>query len=405
METYTFQEQIKSIREEALKIGFSESTMNSYQNTWQQFIIWKDRDDFFYKEDEYSQFLLEHYDFDIITYTKKSKSRHQQLMRSKRILDDWDTYKLCISKRVVNNNQKDLISKVTERIIIKYKNYCANVNYNCEKVTKEKINYITNLLSYFEQHGLKDIKDLSENLILDFLRYSEDKSTRSKGRYFGILRDFLKYLYDENILNVNYAYLIPSCKRIGRKRIPTYLKVEQVSELLNSIPRVRKIEKRNYAIILIAAELGMRIGDILNLKFENIDWTRKEIIFIQNKTANKNVLPLSNEVGWALIDYIKNGRPITICRNIFVKHSQPYNEINNFSDFNKYFDKINVELNENNKKGIHNLRHGTATRLLDQEIPLPIISETLGHSSTDTTRIYLKVDKKRLKECGLEVEL
>lgn len=215
----------------------------------------------------------------------------------------------------------------------------------------------------------------------------------------------MKFIFDENIVNVNYAYLVPICKKTQRQKVPTYIKAEKLSELLNNFPKTRKIDKRNYAIILIASELGMRVGDILNLKLDDIDWKEKKITFIQQKTTQKNILPLSNEVGWAIIDYINNGRPITKCRNIFVKHSIPYDEMKQFNDFNKYFSKEDIEAKEDNKNGIHNLRHSLAKRMLDNEIPLPIIAETLGHASKETERTYLKVDIEKLRSCSLEVDL
>ena len=133
MKTYNFQEQIENIREEAIKIGYKPTTISKYMSIWRTFIKWKKENNFIYNQDEYSTFLLEHYKFDIITYTHNSKSRDQQLMRSKKILDDFNTYKNFIKKRVVpimdetiellnqylkdNNINYGKIFKVSEKII------------------------------------------------------------------------------------------------------------------------------------------------------------------------------------------------------------------------------------------------------------------------------------------------
>lgn len=77
-------------------------------------------------------------------------------------------------------------------------------------------------------------------------------------------------------------------------------------------------------MMLIGARLGLRIGDIINLKFNDIDWDKKEISIVQRKTKEPLNLPLPNDVGWAIIDYLKNERPITDCENIFVVHNAPY---------------------------------------------------------------------------------
>ena len=100
MKTYNFQEQIENIREEAIKIGYKPTTISKYMSIWRTFIKWKKENNFIYNQDEYSTFLLEHYKFDIITYTHNSKSRDQQLMRSKKILDDFNTYKNFIKKEL-----------------------------------------------------------------------------------------------------------------------------------------------------------------------------------------------------------------------------------------------------------------------------------------------------------------
>ena len=98
-----FKTQIKEIREEAIKLGYAISTMDGYEGIWKKFIEWKQEEHFVYQEEDYNQFLLEYYQFDVSTYTFKSKSRHQQLMRSKRIVDDFDTYKDCIQRRCLPN--------------------------------------------------------------------------------------------------------------------------------------------------------------------------------------------------------------------------------------------------------------------------------------------------------------
>ena len=80
-------------------------------------------------------------------------------------------------------------------------------------------------------------------------------------------------------------------------------------KLLAAIDRGNPSGKRDYAIILLVARLGIRVGDVNNLKFENIDWRTNSISFVQNKTGNRATLPLLKDVGWAIIDYVNNGRP------------------------------------------------------------------------------------------------
>ena len=196
---------------------------------------------------------------------------------------------------------------------------------------------------------------------------------------------------------------VPKINNRHKRKLPTYLKQDKIEEFLKNIPRERKVDIRNYAIILIAARLGLRISDILNIKLKDIDWKNNKINIVQPKTNHLNILPLSKEVGWAIIDYINKARPKCTSEYLFVKMKYPFEKLKQFTEFNKYFDKCDFII-EDTKKGIHNLRHSLATNMLDNDIPIHIISSVLGHTSTDTTsNTYLKIDLKNLKKVCLEV--
>ena len=124
----------------------------------------------------------------------------------------------------------------------------------------------------------------------------------------------------------------------------------------------------------------------------------------QSKNNNLNILPLSKEIGWSIINYIKNSRPKCNNEYLFIKHKYPFEKLNQFNTFNKYFEKVNIDIKNDNKKGIHNLRHSLATNMLNKGIPLHIIASSLGDSIETTSNTYIKVDKAKLKECYLEVE-
>ena len=397
-----FKTQIKEIRREAIELGYAISTMDSYERIWNKFIEWKQEEHFVYQEEDYSKFLLEYYHFDVSTYTSKSKSRDQQLMRSKRILDDFDTYKDCIQRRCLPNALYCEYSKEWNPVVEKYLTYCKEEKYNADRSIKTKQDYLTRLLSYFSQHGIIELKDLSRQDIVSFVNEVIEKGNVSKRRNFYILRDFLQYLFIEGISLEDLSIYVPKIKSTKRKKLPVYFKQEEIEEKLNEIPRERKIEKRDYAIILIAARLGLRVSDILNIRFKDIDWEQHQLHIIQPKTKHLNILPLSKEVGWAIIDYIQHARPV--CKNeyLFVKMRHPFEKMEKFHNFNKYFETEEIE---NTKKGIHNLRHSLAKNMLDNDIPLHTISSVLGHQSLETTsNTYLSIDAKHLKGCSLEVE-
>ncbi len=403
MKTQNFISYIKEIRKEALELGYSKSTIDGYWYIWKQFILWKNVNTFEYEEKEYSKFLLEHYNFDVNTYTNKSKSHHQQFMRSKRILDNFDIYKQNMNRKVLPKSIFKYYPEEWKKELNLFLSYCQNVRQNAINSVKLKKYYIEKIYAYFYQCGVNNLNELNKKCIVSFINDSVDKGNRSKGRYFYILREFLDFLLMEDIIHENLSSFIPKIKRCKRKKIPTYFSCEEIEKILEEIPRVRKVEIRNYAIILIAARLGLRISDILNIKTKDIDWINNKITIIQQKNYNLNILPLTKEVGWAIIDYIKNARPKTDSEYLFIKMKYPFKKMNQFNKFNKYFEKTDIEAAEENKKGIHNLRHSLATNMLENEIPLDIIASTLGDSIETTSNTYLRVAHKQLKECILEV--
>ena len=376
--------------------------MDGYLSIWNSFIKWKNENNFIYKESEYSKFLLEYYNFDVTSYNNKAKFYFQQLIRSKKMLDNFDEYKVFMQKRILPKSLYNDYPSDWNIILDKYLDFCENIQYNSEKTVKLKHSYLECVLSYLYQNNISELKDINKTIVVNFINENIEKGNVSKRRCFFVFRDFLKYLFIEDILNIDLSIYVPTIKNTKRKKIPTYLKQEEVENLLENIPKNTKVELRNYTIILIAARLGLRISDILNIKLKDIDWKNHKLNIIQPKTKNLNILPLSNEIGWAIIDYIKESRPKCNNEYLFVKFKYPFDKMNQFTQFNKYFDKIDIE--NKTKKGIHNLRHSLATNMLNHDIPLSIISSTLGDTLETTSNIYLKVDIRNLSKCNLEVD-
>src|SRR6516225_6536373 len=166
--------------------------------------------------------------------------------------------------------------------------------------------------------------------------------------------------------------------------------------------------KRDYAILLLANRLGFRAGDIRTLKLENLRWAESTIEITQAKTGTPLTLPLTNEVGEALIDYLKSGRPQTKHREVFLKMKPPFDpfrENDRLYYIVKYWRQAaGITFRSPQKRGLHSLRHTLATRLLEKGTPLPTIAEILGHTSLESTRIYAKADVEALRGVALDPE-
>jgi len=197
-----------------------------------------------------------------------------------------------------------------------------------------------------------------------------------------------------------------SIKSHRAEKVPSFYTNEEIRKMALTIERNTPAGKRNYAMFMLASQLGMRSSDIRHLQFGNINWERNIITFKQYKTEKTIELPLFTNIGEAIIDYIRNGRPPSKEKTIFLRAVAPFTAINDSSSFSCIISNIIYKAGIETKgrhHGSHCLRHSLATNLLKQGTSLPVISETLGHNNTGSTLIYLHVDVKGLLRCSLDV--
>jgi len=219
------------------------------------------------------------------------------------------------------------------------------------------------------------------------------------------IRRFLRYLFETNTIKTDYSIPLYDIKCHRAEKLPSIYNNEEIRRMESSIERTSPTGKRNYAIFLLASRLGLRASDIRFLQFNELDWDKNVINLTQCKT-NKNIqLPLLNIIGEAIIDYIRNGRPKSDSTTIFLTAIAPYTTISApgiSSIVSHIIYKAGIDT-KGRHHGSHCLRHSLATRLLKQGTTLPVISDVLGHSDSQTTMIYLNVDINGLLQCSLDV--
>lgn len=222
----------------------------------------------------------------------------------------------------------------------------------------------------------------------------------------GRLRVFFRFLYLEELTPKNLADFVPAFHRGAQKLESNIWSQEELSKVLGSIDRNNGTGKRDYAAILLAADLGMRNSDIVALKLSDIKWELPCFIeFNQTKTKNVMTLPLPEHVGLAIIDYLKYGRPTTECQNLFVQHIPPYGEVTRFSsNFRNRVAAAGIERKNNRKYGLHSLRHTIATKMLKNGVQFDKIVPFLGHADENTLHVYLNYDIENLRQCALSFE-
>lgn len=263
-------------------------------------------------------------------------------------------------------------------------------------------------LGFLSSHSCTDFTKLNRQTILAYWKTRSHvcRTTQVYDAY--VLRKFFDFLYQHGYTVVDNSVFVPNVQGNRKGQLPSFYTTEELSALLSAVDRESPIGKRDYAILLFAVRYGMRVGDIRNLRLSDINWNLSSFTFQQGKNGTEMTFQMMDDVAAALIDYFQNGRPETDCRNIFVRHNAPYEAFgaddNLHYIINKYMNFLGFADFHHRKRGLHSLRHSIAGNMLDMGVPMPVISEVLGHSSTDTTMIYAKIGTEQLRNCALEVD-
>lgn len=275
--------------------------------------------------------------------------------------------------------------------------------YNSEGTIVAKAFTVKGFLLHLEQKGIYDIAQIQDRDAISFLRTTVMWAQRTVATTICNLRQFLSFLYEENYMDRNISQSLPLPNHGRGGKLPNVWTPDAVQKVLDAADRANPVGKRNYAILLLVTQLGLRDSDIQNLKFENLFWKECRIRLVQTKTKRPLELPLTEEIGNAIIDYLKYGRPKQdVSDYVFVRHSAPYGKCGNYYHIMKaYLPKAGVSFDTQKTHGLHTLRHTLATRLLEQDVPLQTISEILGHACVSSTKIYLQIDLNGLRKCAI----
>lgn len=262
---------------------------------------------------------------------------------------------------------------------------------------------LVRLQSFLHINGIDKVSDIQEKHLLDFVNSSQINPSHR----VLVVRGLCKYLVETGMVSPHYGMLVKGYRFPIREKLPSVFSEDEIKAIGNAINRKQLGGKRMYAAFLLASRLGLRRSDIVNLKFENIDWDNNRISIIQQKTRRKVDLPLVPEIGNALIDYLKNERVTGKSNYVFLTLKPPYQKISVdvlYRDLQKAIGKSKINVDKR-RHGMHTMRHSLASQLLANDMSLPVISSILGHSSSSSTSNYLKVDIDGLKKMLLEVPL
>ena len=261
---------------------------------------------------------------------------------------------------------------------------------------------------YLLQKGLS-FDNINLDIIEDFFRSMKYKLS-DRHNCANHLRQLFHYIYDQGYSKNDNAIFVLKDQYRKQNKLPSTYTEDEIKKTIEAIERSSAIGKRDYLIILLAAEYGWRTSDIVNFKFEQIDWDKNIISFNQNKTKTLVEFPLLSSVGNAIIDYLQHGRPEADTPEIIVsaesgQRGKPLKPATIHSIVTKYLRKAKIPDWKNKRHGAHALRHSLATHLLQKNVSMPVISTVLGHQKTDSTKIYLKIDIEKLALCPIPMPI
>jgi integrase len=218
------------------------------------------------------------------------------------------------------------------------------------------------------------------------------------------MRKLCTYLYEQKLLSNQYTALL-SMKVSRESKMYPAAKQSEIATVLEQIDRSTRTGKRDYAVILLGAVLGVRAVDIKNMKLTDIDWLRGEIRITQSKTGNVNALPLTADVGEAVRDYILHSRPNSTDNNVFIKSYPPFVA---FKDawsvgdiYDRYRKRAGLERKAFDGKGFHSLRRALGKNMTVAGVEVTTTAQTLGDADMDSAKKYIALDSIHLAECAL----
>lgn len=258
------------------------------------------------------------------------------------------------------------------------------------------------LLSYRYPDGRPDLRQLRAADVSAFVVAWTRTRPPGRAKLLGTsLRAFLRFLLQDEEVDLDLSSAVPSVASWRLSGIPKYLHPDEVERLLASCARHTAAGRRDYAILVLLARLGVRACEVARLEIDDIDWRAGELV-VRGKGGRDDRLPLAPEVGEALADYLQHGRPTSATRRVFLHARAPIGAI---ADRRTIGTIVAAAMRRAGldppEKGSHILRHSLATRMLGRGASLEEIALVLRHRSPQTTELYAKVDFASLRNLAL----
>lgn len=412
MERATIKELSEAVIRELERLGYASGTITMYQRLYQKLLRYGDeRKITHHSSDVCHQWLRDSFGIDptrVVTGGEHAYKRDSYLpIRVCQCLTEWQIHGCLALKKQGKLAARDIPPQFKEA----YDSYvalCCEAGYS-ERGTYTRLNRIKRMLLFFDQHGVSSMQSITAGKISEFFRSQIELDSRTVATMLTASRVFFRHLYRKGVTKENLSEKLPNVRANRKFRLPRTWKQDDVLTVLNSIDRGNPVGKRDYAIMMLITRYGLRSADVKTLKLSDLRWSENMIELVQSKTRNLLRLPLLRDVGWAIIDYLQNGRPHSEYPEVFLSCTVPIRPFGlNSCALNailaKRVQQAGVRIPSEIPKGMHSLRHTLASVMLAKDVELPVISSVLGHVTSEATSVYLHADIARLRECALDPE-
>jgi integrase len=390
------EQEIKSLIRECVAYlreeGYSEPRIADYQR------LWRDGIEEYMNKNSFANYNAAIGEDFLGSIQGMSDSYMRTIRRNVHVISDFLSYGK-VRKRIIQYVYHELPGEIGEAAFEFLK---SQAKLRRSKLTIENHRRI---LSYFISHlALKSVTHVSEIRDEDVLSFIAS-AHNSKDNCLYTTRMFCRFLYGQKYIDKNVEYVIGRNNFPKREKLPSVYSADEIKRIEDTVGQSSAVGKRDYAMLLLATRLGLRSSDIAGLTFGNLEWGQNIICLTQSKTKKVIELPLLTDVGEAIINYLKYGRPVSSLQQVFLSACAPYRPVNRMiinGAVSRTIISSGVDIT-GRKFGPHAMRHTLASQLLRNGTSLPVISETLGHSGTQATMNYLRIDINNLMRCSLDV--
>jgi site-specific recombinase XerD len=372
-------------------VGYNESTIRNYRGVIKRFKKFCSDHDAV----DYSCGIGKLYADDVISSKtgKFSNNRYHTQGRFVRLIDSYfisGEFDFSIAKRdqILPTNQKHKV------IYENYQKYLHSI-YDNENTVHFYEYGMYCVLEFLNELKICDLSNLQSHTVVRYI--SETKISRQR-EVLCELRGIFRYLKREDLLTAVAGIHAPRIKRI----IPTLTEDER--EKIEEVITEGNVSLRDAAIVTTGLSCGIRSCDLIKLKLTDINWNNETITFRQSKTGNFVCLPLTTSVGNSIAKYIVEERPKVSSDVLFLRSLAPYTPFTGHASCYAVVKKVlqTAGITKGSRIwGMHFLRHNSASTMVKNEVPIETIAAILGHSTPDSTDIYITTDAKMLKECVL----